>query len=360
MKIAIYGASGFVGLRLVEKLHLGSKHQVVPVVHAFKSLAVLSRFNLPWHVASHNDVTALATAFEGCDAVIHAALGDAKAIQEMAPAIYQACNAAKVKRLVAISSTAVHGLMPQPGTQENTPVLTNQYSEYNTAKARAELRLAAARKKGSTELVQIRPGIIYGPRSRLLTDVCRQLLNETAYLVEGGKGVCNAIYVDNLVEALLLACDKPDIDGEVFFINDEGTHTWEEIYRYLASALAVSSDGIHHVGAPAFKRSPSDRFARFAAQDWVQRLLPALPAVLKRSAKAVAAALPPPSQQTVWKMPAKPGPAISEELSELHRCAYRFPTTKIQEKLGFTPSISTQEGLRRNVEWMKHSGVLIA
>ncbi len=44
MKIAIVGASGFIGMRLLERLVLGREAEVVPVVRAFSSLAVLARF----------------------------------------------------------------------------------------------------------------------------------------------------------------------------------------------------------------------------------------------------------------------------------------------------------------------------
>ncbi|MBK8475413.1 MAG: NAD(P)-dependent oxidoreductase [Opitutaceae bacterium] len=168
MRIAIIGASGFVGLRLVERLHLEGRAEVVPIAHAYRSLAVLARFALPWKVADATDTDALAEALKGCDAVVHAALGNAPQIVAMAEALYPAAERAGIKRIVALSSAAVHSLTPVPGTDENTPILTAQKSEYNVAKARAELLLTRARRKGRVELVQLRPSIIHGPRSRLV------------------------------------------------------------------------------------------------------------------------------------------------------------------------------------------------
>ena len=76
MKIAIVGASGFIGLRAVEWFTLGGRAEVRPVVRSFSSLAVLARQELDWRVADPLDARALAGAIEGCDAVLY---GKAKA-----------------------------------------------------------------------------------------------------------------------------------------------------------------------------------------------------------------------------------------------------------------------------------------
>ena len=171
MKVAVIGASGFVGLRLVERLHLEGQTEVVPVVHAFRSLAVLARFRLPWRVVDPTDVATLTEALRGCDAVVHAALGDARQIVRMAEALYPAAERAGVRRIVALSSAAVHTLTPAAGTDDESPPIIRQKSEYNAAKARAERILTAARTRGRVELVQLRPGIVHGPRSRLVADL---------------------------------------------------------------------------------------------------------------------------------------------------------------------------------------------
>ena len=100
MKIALVGASGFVGTRLLEQWHLGGAFEVVPVVRSYSSLAVMARFELPWAVCDPMDPVALASAFQGCDAVVHAAIGDPGQIVAMAESIYRAAEAARVRRLV--------------------------------------------------------------------------------------------------------------------------------------------------------------------------------------------------------------------------------------------------------------------
>ena len=74
--IAVIGAAGFVGTRLIELFYLGGVAQVRPVVRSFKSLARSSRFELDCRMADARDEAALTKAFEGCDAVVNAAVGD--------------------------------------------------------------------------------------------------------------------------------------------------------------------------------------------------------------------------------------------------------------------------------------------
>jgi nucleoside-diphosphate-sugar epimerase len=357
MKIAIIGASGFVGLRLVERLHLEGKAELVPIAHAYRSLAVLARFALPWKVADATDPVALADALTGCDAVVHAALGNAPQIVAMAEALYPAAQKAGVKRIVALSSAAVHSLTPLPGTDEATPILTRQKSEYNVAKARAELALDRARQNGTVELVQLRPSIIHGPRSRLVADIAGQLLAGTAYLVGDGSGICNAIAVDNLIDAIWLALTTPDADRQTFLVNDREAVTWRDFYGAIASATGTDLTRIHSIVAPDFKDNASEKLARLAAKKSVLSVMPAIPRRVKRLAKAAASAWAEPAQPAGWCLAPGPQPAITEEMCQLQSCHWRFPTAKADKILGFAPTVSFGEAMRRTGAWLQFAGV---
>ncbi|MFT3782549.1 MAG: NAD(P)-dependent oxidoreductase [Nibricoccus sp.] len=357
MKIAIIGASGFVGLRLVERFHLEGKAEVVPIAHAFRSLAVLARFALPWKVADATDTDALAEALKGCDAVVHAALGDAPQIEAMGEALYPAAERAGVKRIVAISSAAVHTLTPSPGTDENTAIVVKQKSEYNVAKARAELALTRARRAGKVELVQLRPSIIHGPRSRLVADIAGQLIAKTAYLVGDGSGICNAIAVDNLVDAIWLALTKPDADRQVFLLNDKETVTWRDFYQAIASAVGADMSHVHSVVPPDFPESASEKLARLAAKKSSMAIMPMIPRRVKRLAKAAAAAWSEPYRPEGWSLQLAPAPALTEEMCQLQSCQWRFPATKAETMLGYSPALSFSDAMRRTGAWLKFTGI---
>src|SRR5436853_7812411 len=116
MKIALLGASGFIGSRIVELFHLEGWCEVKAVVRQFSSLARLARFDLAWQLADATSLQQLTAAFEGCEAVIHAIGGDAQVILETIAPVYRAAAAAKVRRIVYLSTASVHGQAPLPGT----------------------------------------------------------------------------------------------------------------------------------------------------------------------------------------------------------------------------------------------------
>jgi 2-alkyl-3-oxoalkanoate reductase len=357
MKIAIIGASGFVGLRLVERFHLEGKAEVVPIAHAYRSLAVLARFALSWRVADATEPASLAKALEGCDAVVHAALGDASQIITMAEALYPAAQRAGIKRIVSLSSAAVHSLTPAVGTDENTPPLTKQKSEYNAAKAAAEVILNRARQGGSVELVQLRPSIIHGPRSRLVADIAGQLLGGSAYLVGAGNGICNAIAVDNLIDAIWLALTTPEADRQTFLVNDAETVTWRDFYSAIAAHVGVEMKSVHSITPPEFADSASEKLARIAAKKSAMAVLPMIPRRVKRLAKAAASAWPEPNRPDGWRLAGPAMPAPTEEMCLLQSCQWRFPTAKAERVLGYAPRFTFAEAMRRTGAWLEFTGI---
>src|SRR5262245_17487742 len=113
--IGVIGASGFIGSRIVEMLHLGSRATVRPIVRRNSSLARCSRFSLDARIADGLDVGALSSALEGCDAAVHTIAGGRGTILNTLAPTYEAAKAAGVKRLVYLSSASVHGQAPPPG-----------------------------------------------------------------------------------------------------------------------------------------------------------------------------------------------------------------------------------------------------
>jgi nucleoside-diphosphate-sugar epimerase len=79
--------------------------------------------------------------------------------------------------------------------------------------------------------VILRPSIVYGPHSRWCTNLLQKLREGKGVLIEGGKGVCNTTYVDNLVDAIFLAADNERAVGGTFFITDDELLTWGQFIQ---------------------------------------------------------------------------------------------------------------------------------
>ncbi len=353
MKLAIIGANGFVGTRLVEMLALEGRHTLRLLLRSPAGLARLGRFRLEdWRVTNAYDAQRLAGDLEGCDALIHGMVGDYDGIPVAAEAAARAC-AARGIRLVYLSSASVHGQNPPPGTDERSPISERQPLPYNVAKVRAEHALA---KVSGVQACVLRPSIVFGPRSHWTTSFARRLVMGTAFLVQGGHGVCNSIYVDNLVHAIRLGLEHPRATEGPFYVGDADALTWSEFVRPVVEAMGYTMADVHDakpVGPPA--PSVLDRvkvvrkvgIARAAMKRMPRRLKDAAIAAMLRYASG-----PPPSE---FALPRDGAPAADFEMTELHTCRTRLPMTRAATVLGYMPPVTVQEGLRRSAAFLLES-----
>ncbi|MBI3881254.1 MAG: NAD-dependent epimerase/dehydratase family protein [Verrucomicrobia bacterium] len=355
-KIAILGANGFVASRLIEVFHLGGVAKLRPIVRNFSSLARLARFELDWRLADARDAAALKTAFEGCDAVVNLIVADPEVIVQNATASYEAAQAAGVKRLVFLSTASVHGQAPAPGTDETSALHTEHVFAYNNAKVRAERALAGLRARGSVELVMLRPGVVFGPRSRWVSDAADQLRAGTAWFINDGQGVCNSIYVDNLIEAIRLALTSDKADEEAFLVGDRERVTWLDFYRPIADALGVDLAAVPRIATPHFDHSWKKKLGGVRASKSVQAVMPMFPTKLKDAVKGAIKAATAPPWPSQWELPGQPGPVVTEEMCALQSCTVHLPWKKAAERLGYEPRVSFEEGMKRSIGWLKFAG----
>lgn len=358
-RIAIVGAGGFIGSRLVEALHLGGVADVRPIVRQPYALAGASRFALDGRIADALDADALRKAFDGCEVVVHTIAGDPRTIVESIAPVYRAADRSGARRLVYLSTAAVHGQAPPPGTDENSPLSARQPLAYNNAKVKAERRLLSLRAGGTTEVVILRPGIVTGPRSSWQVEIARGLLTGSAHWLDDGRGICNSIYVDNLVHAVRLASAADGVDRQAFLVGDEETVTWADLYRPIAGALGFDLRQV--ANAVAVEPPPGwiDRLHAFRARPAVKSKLALLPMRLRRTLET-ALSPPPAGARSPWWHPlaqAKtPGPTVSREMATLYRCAAKLPHAKAAAALGYRPPVSFHEGNRRTLEWLAFAG----
>jgi nucleoside-diphosphate-sugar epimerase len=270
----------------------------------------------------------------------------------MAAAAVAACRTAQVARLVWLSSASVHGQAPAPGTDETTPLRDDLPFPYAVAKIRAERTLAAARDVPS---VRLRPGIVHGPRSRWIADAAEQVRRGTAWWIEGGCGVCHAIYVDNVLEAARLACTVPGAVGEAFLIGDAEEVKWRD---FLVPIAVACGGGEHSFREIAVKDLPPHEtpapLQRLMAIPAIRRAALHVPDRAKRLVKSLAGSWPEPGlPPSAWSLADPPAPRLTAELGELMQCRWRLPHTKAAHLLGYTPGVPFAEGLRRSLAWLE-------
>jgi len=358
MTIAVIGAGGFVGGHVLRVLRaLG--HDARAVVRNPLQLAD----DPNRRVADARDVYQVRDAIAGCEGVVHSVVGPPDVILGTLAPVYAAAQAVGVRRMVYMSTGSVHGQRPAPRTDETSALTVRHAFPYNTAKVRAERKLRRLRGRGTVELVMLRPTIVFGPGSRWVFDFAAALLDHTPFIVDGARGVCNSIYVDNLGHAVSLALTATDADGEAFLVGDEEAVTWSDLYRPIAAALGYDFDAL-----PSFNPTdPSPGFGRLYLEplrsaETAQAIIRHVPAWMKsgiRSAMRVVRGTRSRERVPASGVDVAPEgavlqgrPAISDEIIALHRCAWRLPHDKARRLLGYRAPTTFDEGCRRSVQWL--------
>jgi len=78
-------------------------------------------------------------------------------------------------------------------------------------------------------------------------------------VVDGGINPCNHVYIDNLMEAILLSLWKPQAIGQTFFITDRDVVSWEQ---HLHDHAALVGALLPSVRAADLYGKPSERMWR--------------------------------------------------------------------------------------------------
>lgn len=244
--VLITGATGFVGTRLAERLALGTNCHVTAVAHRFSGpgLARLARLpvNLIW--ADVRDLTSLVAAVENCDIIVHLAYGTSgeedtkRDITVLGTEnILKAALEKGVHKVICFSTATVYGLNPKnPVVDESTP-FEPSHEVYRASKIEAEEIIWRYHEEHGLPIVVFRPPLIYGPHGAYWTARIVKEIQEGAILVNGGSGAASLVYVDNLIDAILLAMETDAGDGEAFNVVDDDRLTWQQVYQAYASMV---------------------------------------------------------------------------------------------------------------------------
>jgi nucleoside-diphosphate-sugar epimerase len=314
----------------------------------------LSRFDLEWKLADATNGEQLSKALAGCECVVHSVVGDPRVIEASAAALVPAAARAGVRRVVHLSSASVHGQNPSPGSNEDSPLGDHQELEYNNAKVRAERILLRSAQQHRVELVILRPSIVFGPRDRWITTLVHEMEAGTAWLINEGRGICNTIFIDNLVHAISRSLTAPaSVAGQCFLVGDAETMTWRDLYQRTAGALGIDSSSIHQIESPAVpRRTWLDRVEGIRIRPRVQKMIARIPGKLKDAAKGALRGVTPVPTPNPWQFPPEKAPNPTREMILLQQCSYKLPDDKARRLLEYEPIVSFDEGLHRTLEWI--------
>jgi UDP-glucose 4-epimerase len=253
----VTGGAGFIGSSLAERLlEIGQSVRVVDdfsTGHRRNVEPFLDRIELV--EGDLADLSVSQAAVQGMDYVLHqAAIPSVPRSVEDPLRIHNAnANAtlnmlvaardAKVKRFVFASSSSVYGdseVLPKVETMPANPL-----SPYAVTKLVGEKYGAVFHKLYGFPVVALRYFNIFGPRqdphspySGAISRFIEAALRGTRPLIYGdGEQSRDFTYVENAVEANLLACKAPGVEGMVFNVGTGERHTLKELLCCLSSIL---------------------------------------------------------------------------------------------------------------------------
>ncbi len=251
-RIAVTGATGFIGSHVVDRLLREDATSVVALVRTLGKQARLShadrarldvvRADLP------SDPTALMKAFSGCDVVVHAAYGNTgeSALRwavtvDGTAAVLAAASKAGVRRLVHVSSLSVYDAAAVTVIDEDSPLLQTNPRDlsYGQQKLAAE-RLVFDSTDHRMEVVCVQPTVVYGPYGPLWTvRPLRRLVEDNTALPSGPSGCCDVVHVHDVADAITFLASAPGASGGRFLVSGPRATTWGQFYDYYREMLSL-------------------------------------------------------------------------------------------------------------------------
>jgi nucleoside-diphosphate-sugar epimerase len=325
----ITGASGFIGGRLAARL-CEEGRAVRCLVRASSDTSLLRELGVEIVVGDLTDARSLAGALEGCGGVLHCAalVSDWATVAEISAVnvagtreLLKASAAASVRRFVHLSTTDVYGY-PQIEQLEEGYTPSGFSNWYAQTKLQAEEEVSSAQAAGALETVILRPATVYGPGSKeVIGEIARAIQGRHMLLVDGGKANAGLCYVENLIDAALLALDHDAAAGNAFNVSDGLDVSWRRLTDDLADGL----------GCPRVRWSIPYALALglgFSLEHGYRLLRRATglssPALLSRQAVQVLG-----RDQT-------------------------FSNRKLRETLSWEPRVGYESGLQMTVAWLEH------
>lgn len=242
MRIAVTGATGFIGKRLTQRL-VRQGHELICVGRRLSKLGILLEKTKPVY-ADIRDPSSLRGLLrrEKPDIVFHcAALVSNRSLKELMSVnrdgtrnLFDACLKESVKRIVYLSSIAViSGNSRKPVTDEMPYSATNRYGE---SKIEAEKTALSYRDKGLKVCV-IRPVMVYGENEPHLLGLISRLIKWRLLPVVGsGENKLQLVCVDNVVDVLMLAMTDEKAYEGTYIVADNEVMSVREFFRHIAKA----------------------------------------------------------------------------------------------------------------------------
>ena len=330
MKALVTGGGGFLGGAIVRRLVDRGWSVRTLQRGQYQQLDELGVEQFRGDIA---DSAVVARAVEGCEIVFHVAAkvdpwGSYKPFHQTnvvgTENVLQATRRGGVPKLVFTSTPSViHSGGDVAGVDEPEPYPEHFDAAYPQTKAMAEMAVLAAN-DDELSTVALRPRLIWGPEdTNLVPQLIARARSGQLRLVGDGSNLVDTVYIDNAVDAHLLAAERlapgAPCAGRPYFISNGEPRPMKEIINGILAAA----------GLPPVERS-----------------------VPIKAAVAAGAVF-----ENLYKVfPTKGGPRMTRFVARNFATAHWFDISAARRDLGYEPRISIDEGLVRLRAWFDSQG----
>lgn len=347
--ILVTGGGGFVGSRFSEIVFFDRSAHVRVGVRSWAGAARAARFPIETVLCDVLDPGQVAAAMKNVDIVVHCAVGDSQVIVDGTRNVLEAATRAGVARVIHVSTAEVYGPQVSGRIDETCPHTPNG-NWYADAKIDAE-KLVWEHSARGLPVTVFRPSIVYGPWSEQFTAALAQRLQSGCWgrYAQYGDGICNLIYVDDLVAAALKSIQEDRAVGEAFNVGGPDLLTWNEYFDRFNAAM-----GLPPLEVRSARRAKAGSMMtgalRAAARVALARHGERLRRIQQRGG-LVAARM---KRLKGW-LNTKPS---SIELERVYSRQAIYDWSKAERLLGYRPTVGLEQGLRYSVDWLRYAGLL--
>jgi len=326
VKVLVTGGTGFIGSHVVGAL-VARGEDIRALVRRESDVAELERLGVELFYGDLTDESSLTGITEGVTHVIHLAglLGGAKVPEQRywdvnvtgTANLLAQFRGRPLERFVHCSTTGVLGPIADPPADESWPI--NPSNLYELTKSKGEALVMRYGREAGMPVVVIRPGMVYGPGNLHLLGLFRAIEKGLFFLIGTGGSLLDPVYIDDVVQGLLLGLDCPQAVGGTYIIAGGRPVTVAELAQTIGKALGK---------VPYRFRLPV--WAAMWVAHWSDRLGGAL-------------GFDPPLTLSRVRF-----------LTENRACRI----DRARDELGYCPRVLIEEGIRRTVLWYQARGYL--
>ena len=329
MRVLITGGTGFIGYRLALRcLELGHAVRVFGQVNneaEGHNKAAVEAAGGEIMLGSMTEPAALRAALDGVEVVFHLAAAQHEAnvpdqlfrdvnVEGTRALLEAAEEAGGLGRFVYGSTIGVYGALEGQIDEDSRLSPDNIYGVTKLEAERLVLSYA-----GRLPVTAVRIGETYGPGDRRLLKLFKAIKKKAFFRIGSGENKHHLIYVDDLIEGLLLAATAEKALGEVFVLSGKDAPTTNDMVDAIAAQFGHK---VPNLKAP---------LGLFLLAAWI----------LEHTLR-----------------PLGIQPPLHRRRMDFFRKSFTFSTRKAADLLGFEPKVPFGEGAAKTAQWYEEAGLL--